>query len=134
MYISHISVFLIGACNACYYIGLGLVLAMLINSLIAGLFGAYSQWTLVVLSIIFCLVLGYMTYKNSDEIIIVSTSVTGAYLMVRPISWIFGGFPNELLLAQLVQNKMISQIPPVFFLYFYFIVLLASIGGIYQFL
>ena len=39
--------------------------------------------------------LGLLTFKYSEEVIIVSTSLTGSYMVVRPFSWIFGGFPNE---------------------------------------
>jgi len=27
-------------------------------------------------------------------VIVLSTSLVGSYMVVRPISWIFGGFPN----------------------------------------
>jgi hypothetical protein len=44
--------------------------------------------------LIFSIPLGLLTFKNRDDVIIASSAFTGAYLVVRPISWIIGGFPN----------------------------------------
>ena len=44
--------------------------------------------------VLFTIPFGLMTLKYSDEVIILSTSLTGSYLVIRPISWILGGFPN----------------------------------------
>lgn len=75
-------------------LGFGIILGLLVNSLFSKIFDVYSVWSLVVFVIIFAIPFGLLTFKYRDQIIIVSTSLTGAYLIVRPISWIFGGFPN----------------------------------------
>lgn len=61
-----------------------------------------------------------------------STSLTGAYLIVRPISWIFGGFPNEFTFYKMVQSGEIPELPWTFFLYLVFIIALAILGALYQ--
>lgn len=91
---SHISIFCVGACTCYLYSGMGLIVAALANSIFIKMFNVYSTWSLVVFAIIFCLTFGLLSYKAYDLIIILSTSLTGAYMMVRPVSWIFGGFPN----------------------------------------
>lgn len=82
---------------------MGFIVAILFNSLLIKLFGYTSTWPLIVMSVVFCVILGYLTFRVHDQIIIVSTSLNGAYMVIRPISWIFGGFPNELLVAQMLQ-------------------------------
>ena len=81
---------------------MGFIVALLLNSLLIKMFSYTSTWPLVVMSILFALVIGYLTFKIHDELIIISTSLNGSYMIIRPISWIFGGFPNELLLMQMI--------------------------------
>ena len=66
----------------------------MVNSLFCKVFDVYSVWSLVVFEIIFTLGFGILTFRFRDEVIIASSSLTGAYFIVRPISWLFGGFPN----------------------------------------
>lgn len=73
---------------------LGLIIGVLMNSIFVSIFEVYSIWSLVIFIIIFAIPFGFLTFKYSDHVVIASTSLTGAYLVVRPISWIFGGFPN----------------------------------------
>ena len=82
---------------------MGFIVAILLNSLLVKLFNMLSMWPLVVMSVVFCLLFGYLTFKIYDELIIVATSLNGAYMVVRPISWIFGGFPNELYASQMIK-------------------------------
>ena len=73
---------------------LGFILAVLVNTLFCKIFAVYSVWSLVFFIVVFTIPFGLLTFKYSEEIIIISTSLAGAYMVVRPISWIFGGFPN----------------------------------------
>lgn len=84
------------------YVGFGLIVGILVNSIFSKIFDVYSVWSLVIFVILFGIPFGLLTFKFRDELIISSTSLTGAYLVVRPISWIFGGFPNEFLLYHLI--------------------------------
>ena len=70
------------------------MLAVLANTLFSQVFSVYSVWSLVFFIIVFTIPFGMLTFRYSEEIIIVSTSLAGAYMVVRPVSWIFGGFPN----------------------------------------
>jgi|JI6StandDraft_1071083.scaffolds.fasta_scaffold01882_14 hypothetical protein len=99
MGVTHISMFVVGACNALYYAGMGLIVAALLNSIFIKIFKIYSVWSLVGFALVFCILLGLLGYRFYDHIVILSTSLTGAYMIIRPISWIFGGFPNEFILA-----------------------------------
>lgn len=112
---------------------MGLIMALLVNSMISGIFASYSTWSLYVLAAVFCLGLGFMASQYYDGIVVLSTSLTGAYLVVRPISWIVGGFPNELELAEEIKAHRISGIPGSFYVYLLVIVVLTALGASYQF-
>lgn len=72
----------------------GLILGALVNTIFASIFEVHSVWSLVFFEILFTIPFGLMTFKYANEIIIISTSLTGSYLIIRPISWLLGGFPN----------------------------------------
>ena len=72
----------------------GFIVAAIVNTLFCKIFGVYSIWSLIIFEVLFTLPLGILTFRYSQQIIILSTSLAGAYMVVRPFSWIFGGFPN----------------------------------------
>jgi hypothetical protein len=63
-----------------------------------------------------------------------STSLAGSYMMVRPFSWMLGGFPNEFTLYLMIENGEIKTVPWAFFIYLAVIIALAIIGALYQLL
>lgn len=101
----NLSIFFIGACNHIiiknYYIVFGLIVGALVNTLFCGIFSVTSIWSLVIFEVLFTIPFGIMTLKYSNELIIMSTSLTGSYLIVRPLSWLLGGFPNEFVLYEM---------------------------------
>jgi hypothetical protein len=84
---------------------LGFIIGMLANSLFCQIFGLYSVWSLVIFELVLTIPLGLLSFKYTDQIIIASSSLTGAYFVIRPFSWLLGGFPNELLLYQMIQTN-----------------------------
>lgn len=113
---------------------MGLIVAALVNSIFIKIFKVYSVWSLVGFAVVFCILLGILGYRYYDHIIILSTSLTGAYMIVRPISWIFGGFPNEFLLAEEIKAGSLPTLPSIFFVYLALILVLMIVGATYQFL
>ena len=107
---------------------------MLVNSVFCKITDIYSVWSFVIFVIFFTIPFGVLTFKFRDEILIASSSLTGAYLVVRPISWLFGGFPNEFLLYHLIETNSLDSLPWSFFGYLILIVALALIGSMYQLL
>lgn len=82
--------------------------------------------------LLFSIPLGLLTFKYSDDVIIASSAFTGAYLVVRPFSWMIGGFPNEFLIYSRLQNGEIHEIGWGFFVYLIVIIALAVVGSMYQ--
>lgn len=112
----------------------GFIAGALVNSIFCKLFNIYSVWSLVFFEVAFIIPFGLLTFKYAKEVIILSTSLTGSYMIIKPISWIFGGFPNEFILYQMVQDGQIPTVPWTFFIYLFFIIALAILGGFYQML
>jgi hypothetical protein len=75
-----------------------------VNTIFVGIFGVYSVWSLIFFEVIFIIPFGLLTFKYSQEVIVMSTSMVGSYMVVRPISWIFGGFPNEFTLYHMIES------------------------------
>lgn len=71
-----------------------MILGVLVSSAFSKIFNVYASWPLIVFILGFSIPLGLLTFKYHDQVIIASTSFTGAYMVVRPISWVVGGFPN----------------------------------------
>jgi hypothetical protein len=55
-------------------------------------------------------------------------------MVVRPFSWMFGGFPNEFTLYIMIENGQLKTLPSTFFLYLVFIIAIAILGAGYQIL
>lgn len=53
-------------------------------------------------------------------------------MVVRPFSWIFGGFPNEFSLYHAIETGYIKTIPSSTFIYFVFIFGIFILGVLYQ--
>lgn len=100
-----VSVFFVGACKCEINLVLGFIIGILVSSMFSKIFDIYAQWTIILFVLVFSIPCGLLTFKYHDGIIIASSAFTGAYLVVRPISWIFGGFPNEFLLYKAVQSS-----------------------------
>jgi hypothetical protein len=100
-----VSVFFVGACNCIINLVLGLIIGLLVSSIFSKVFDIYAEWTVILFVLLFSIPCGLLTFKYHDDLIIASSAFTGAYFVVRPISWIFGGFPNEFLLYKAVQSS-----------------------------
>jgi hypothetical protein len=55
-------------------------------------------------------------------------------MVVRPISWIFGGFPNEFTLYIMINDGELKTLPWTFFIYLVMIIAIALLGMLYQIL
>lgn len=71
----------------------------------------FSLWLkhvalLVSLCALFAIVLGLLAYKYDRYLIIYLTGFIGSYAFIRGISMFAGGFPNEILLIQQLQNNV----------------------------
>jgi len=68
-----------------------------------------------------------------DIITILSTSITGAYMSVRGLSFLLGGFPSELIIYDWINKDQLEKIPWTVHVYLSLILFLAVIGICVQF-
>jgi len=84
--------------------------------------------------IISAIAFAIINYFYRTTITILSTSITGAYMAVRGLSFIFGGFPSEMLIYDLVKKQQLDQIPWSLHIYLSLIVFLSVIGICVQYM
>ena len=71
--------------------------------------------------------------KWEKHIVIISTSVLGAYITLRSISWVYGGWPPEMQIANYISDEAYGKLPTSFWEYLAGSVLLALIGIVVQY-
>lgn len=81
------------------------------------------------LAVLFAII-GFLLFNQS---VIIATSFIGAYMTMRGIGIMAGGFPNEYVLINQIQSGSISNIDPVFYAYLTGIVVQTILGSIVQF-
>lgn len=102
--------------NALIYFFIGGYLGYLVgNILFSGIIihiknNDIAYYVTLVLCIIIC---GFISYKLSNHIIIVTTSVLGSYLIVRGASFYIGHFPSESVILYLIKNGEFGQLKDV---------------------
>jgi Domain of unknown function (DUF4203) len=91
----------------------------------AGPKAQYGFWFII----LFFVVLGVLllTYMFAHALAI-GSSMVGAYALVRGVGIFAGGFPNEYLVYQEIQNGSYAEMPDEFYIYLGCYVVLALIG------
>jgi len=90
-------------------------------------------WITIAVCAVVLMILSYMMF---EYIVIFSTSLIGAYSIVRGISLYAGGFPNEGVVISLIKNNETEQLNQLFtwrvYVYLAAILLTFIIGVLYQ--
>ncbi|CAD8104994.1 unnamed protein product [Paramecium sonneborni] len=111
----------------------GLILSLMFQSLFYYQIETDLMFLPLTTSIIISgVILGLLGLKYDLYIGIVSTSLVGAYCLIRPIGFIVGGYPNELLLTKQAEYGFDINIGYSVYIYNIMIILLAVLCGIYQ--
>ena len=72
-------------------------------------------WVFVVLMGAAFGVLGFLLFNHA---IIISTAIIGSYAFMRGISLYAGGYPNEMMIIELIKNGQLTNFPTSFWIYF----------------
>eukprot|EP01016_Furgasonia_blochmanni_P053142 TRINITY_DN854_c0_g1_i1.p1 TRINITY_DN854_c0_g1~~TRINITY_DN854_c0_g1_i1.p1 ORF type:complete len:501 (+),score=111.45 TRINITY_DN854_c0_g1_i1:62-1504(+) len=86
-----------------------------------------------VLFILLSIVGGFLTYKFKDLILMITTSCVGAYMFIRAVAALLGGFPNEFEIGNRLKNKEMDGIPGSVYIYLFLMIVLALGSFYYQF-
>lgn len=97
------------------YFCIGGYLGYLLGNMIytAILINLNSDLVLPITLIISILLCGYVSFKLSKHIIILTSSLLGAYAIVRGASFYIGHFPNESVIIDLIKNNEFNQLKTV---------------------
>ncbi|CAD8119438.1 unnamed protein product [Paramecium sonneborni] len=111
----------------------GLIISLMIQSLFYYQIQTDLMFFPLTISIIVSgVILGLLGLRYNLQMGIVSTSLVGSYCIIRPIGFIAGGYPNELLLTKQAEYGFNIDIGYSVYIYNSMIILVAVFCGIYQ--
>ena len=93
----------------------GTIVGMILNETILYRFG--YQWMFYVAVVVCAAVAGWLCTKFFDKIVIISTSMVGAYAISRGASFYLGHYYNEFTIAKKVQAGLIDEIDQLYWAY-----------------
>ena len=99
--IYRVGVFLLGSL-------FGAILGLILYSAVIAAFTS-QMWVLILVVCLMAVACGFIAWYANIIGVIVSTSLIGAYLVVRASSWYIGGYPNEWTLYQQFKQMGISM-------------------------
>ena len=92
---------------------------------------SYAKWGIIICT---ALVIGLIAFSIEKIVMIAVTGILGAYLIIRGVSLYAGGYPNESMITQEIQQGAITwdQFPKSYYAYFAGILVCATVGIIVQ--
>jgi hypothetical protein len=101
---------------------LGLIGGFFTGSMVYTIFlAAFSSghlWIMMTFSCLSALVGGFLSFKFSKQVVLVSTSLIGSYAFMKGLTYFFGGFPGEATIYQsLKQQTPIEGLTNAFWIY-----------------
>jgi len=104
----------------------GFCLGLVLNEAI--FFRFEYKWVFWTANVVCILVCAALTFKLFDTTIIVATSFSGAYFMVRGVSCYAGHYYNEFTMVRMLQSGAYEQIDPFYWCYVAGFVLFGGLG------
>ena len=87
-----------------------------------------SEVVLWVLIILLALIVGLLSFVFFNFIVIFSTSFLGGYLLMRGLSLVAGGYPNEFTVYERIRDGDLDSVPGTFYAYMVGVVIFAAAG------
>lgn len=111
----------------------GFFLSFLMNYIIFWRVSSTPTWLFLEFLILYFMIIGgILGYEFKDIIVIVATSLIGAYITIRSISVVFGGFVNEFEINTWLSTGTLPHIPWTMYVYVILIFILFGIGVFLQ--
>lgn len=108
----------------------GFICGVLLNS--TCLYLAKSVILCWVVNVVFAGVAGVIAWFFFNQAIIIATSLIGAYMTMRGLGLMVGGFPNEYVLISTIESGGIETINPIFYAYLGGIVVMTVVCTVIQ--
>jgi hypothetical protein len=108
----------------------GAVVGMILNETVLFRFG--YPWMFYVATIGCAAVAGWLCTRYFEKIVIISTSLLGAYAIARGASFYLGHYYNEFTIAKLVQSGLYDSIDQLYWAYVGGFLVLTIAGYFFQ--
>jgi hypothetical protein len=86
-------------------------------------------WVMIVL---LGLIVGCLSFVFFNPIVIFSTSIIGGYMLMRGLSLVAGGYPNEFTVYERIRDGEIDNVPGTFYAYMAGVLICALLGMFLQ--
>jgi len=116
-----IGVFILGVCG-------GAGIALILNNTV--FYKINTVAVLWIMIVVFGVVLGVLSFLWFDYIVIITTSILGSYMLIRGLSFLAGGYPNEFTVYEQIKAGDIDAVPGTFYAYLAGMIIL-FIAGLY---
>lgn len=108
----------------------GFLLGVMLNETVLWL--ANAAWLFWVVNISFAIIFAILGFCFIDHAIVFATSFIGAYMMLKGIGIMAGGFPNIYVLIKMIKSGAIDSIDPAFYGYMAGIVVMTILCIVFQ--
>ena len=108
----------------------GAIAGIVLNETVLYRFGI--PWLFYVATCGCAAVAGWLTTRYYEKGVIGATAILGGYMLMRGISFWFGGYINEFTIAKMIKEGLASEIDPIYWVYIGSFVLFSIAGGFVQ--
>jgi len=108
----------------------GFLLGVMLNETVLWL--AQANWLFWVVNIVSAIVFAILGFVFIDHAIVFATSFIGAYMMMKGIGIMAGGFPNIYVLIEMIRSGALDSIDPVFYAYMVGVIIMTIICIVFQ--
>ena len=92
-----------------------------------------ALWAMISFSLICAVLGGYLSFNHSKAVVLVMTSVIGAYAFMRGLSYFVGGFPSEAaIIHSLTHHETIKDMNNMYWIYLTLFFAISIGGMVYQ--
>ena len=112
----------------------GIFFGVMVYSIVLSAFKLQFIWLMGLCAITFACLGGWLSARYSRDVVLVGTSLIGAYSFMRGFSYFFGGYPNEAKLLSDLKNEIpLDDMNDAFWVYLAIFILGTIVGIYYQY-
>lgn len=94
---------------------LGYIFSVIIYQFILRYIHSYNPELIYWITVVVCIILGCILIKFLvKQVMIIATSLTGSYVVIKGISLYAGRFPNEQVIFEMLKNEEYDQLADVY--------------------
>jgi len=111
----------------------GFSLGLMLYSVILAFIGSGAVWAMVLTAISCSVICGLLSFRFANAVVLIMTSVIGAYEFMRGVSYFLGGYPDmAVIFADLENNLPLDDMNNMFWIYLCLFLFVSVAGIVYQ--